>query len=100
MTKTEKNEILSMIETLDESETKLKLIEYVNNAQIDIDEMEMLGNERDNNKQQEEDYKSKYEDLKEKYVKRIINPSGDKIEYEKEKEEEIPQIFEEEEIVK
>lgn len=100
MTKTEKNEILSMIETLDESETKLKLIEYVNNAQIDIDEMEMLGNERDNYKQQAEDYKSKYEDLKEKYVKRIINPSGDKIEYEKEKEEEIPQIFEEEEIVK
>ena len=100
MTKTEKNEILSMIETLDESETKLKLNEYVNNAQIDIDEMEMLGNERDNNKQQEEDYKSKYEDLKEKYVKRIITPSGNKIEYEKEKEEEIPQIFEEEEIVK
>lgn len=100
MTNTEKNEILSMIETLDESETKLKLVEYVNNAEIDIDEMEMLGTERDNYKQQAEDYKSKYEDLKEKYVKRIITPSGDKIEYEREKEEEIPQIFEEEEILK
>ena len=100
MTNTEKNEILSMIETLDESETKLKLVEYVNNAQIDIDELEMLGSERDNYKQQAEDYKSKYEDLKEKYVKRIITPSGDKIEYEREKEEEIPQIFEEEEILK
>ena len=100
MTATEKNEILSMIETLDESETKLKLVEYVNNAQIDIDEVEMLGTERDNYKQQAEEYKSKYEDLKEKYVKRIITPSGDKIEYEREKEEEIPQIFEEEEIVK
>ena len=100
MTNTEKNEILSMIETLDESETKLKLVEYVNNAEIDIDEVETLGTERDNYKQQAEDYKSKYEDLKEKYVKRIITPSGNKIEYEKEKEEEIPQIFEEEEIVK
>lgn len=100
MTITEKNEILSMIETLDESETKLKLDEYVNNAQIDIDEIEMLATERDNYKQQAEDYKSKYEDLKDKYVKRIITPSGNKIEYEKEKEDEDPQIFEEEEIVK
>ena len=100
MTNTEKNEILSMIETLDESEIKSKLVDYVNNTEIDIDEMEMLGNERDNYKRQAEDYKSKYEDLKEKYVKRIITPSGEKIEYEREKEEEIPQIFEEEEIVK
>lgn len=100
MTKTEKNEILSMIETLDESETKTKLTDYVNNAEIDIDEVETLGTERDNYKQQAEDFKNKYEDLKEKYVKRIITPSGNKIEYEKEKEEEIPQIFEEEEIVK
>lgn len=100
MTNTEKNEILSMIETLDESETKLKLVEYVNNAEIDIDEMETLVTERDNYKQQAEGYKSKYEELKEKYVKRIITPSGNKIEYEKEKEDEDPQIFEEEEIVK
>ena len=100
MTNTEKNEIMSMIETLDESVTKTKLVDYVNNAEIDIDELEMLGNERDNYKQQAEDYKIKYEDLKEKYVKRIITPSGDKIEYEREKEEEIPQIFEEEEILK
>ena len=100
MTNTEKNEILSMIETLDESEIKSKLVDYVNNTEIDIDEMEMLGNERDNYKRQAEDYKSKYEDLKEKYVKRIITPSGEKLEYEREKEEEIPQIFEEEEIVK
>ena len=100
MTKTEKSEILSMIETLDESETKTKLVDYVNNAEIDIDEMETLANERDTYKQQAEDYKSKYEDLKEKYVKRIITPYGNKIEYDKEKEEEDPQIFEEEEIVK
>lgn len=100
MTNTEKNEIMSLIETLDESENKSKLIDYVNNAEIDIDEMETLGNERDTYKQQAEDYKNKYEDLKEKYVKRIITPSGNKIEYEREKEEEFPQIFEEEEIVK
>lgn len=100
MTNTEKNEILAMIDTLDESETKSKLIDYVNNAEIDIDEVETLGTERDNYKQQAEDYKSKYEALKEKYIKRIITPSGNKIEYEKEKEEEDPQIFEEEEIVK
>ena len=58
MTNTEKNEILSMIETLDESEIKSKLVDYVNNTEIDIDEMEMLGNERDNYKRQAEDYKA------------------------------------------
>lgn len=100
MTIKEKEDIRLIIEDAEDTEIKRKLIDYINSAGINVDELETLGNERDNYKQQAEEYKSKYEDLKEKYVKRIITPSGDKIEYEREKEEEIPQIFEEEEIVK
>lgn len=100
MTVKEKEDIRALMEESEDTEVKGKIIDYINSAEINVDELETLGNERDNYKQQAEDYKSKYEDLKEKYVKRIITPSGNKIEYEREKEEEIPQIFEEEVIVK
>lgn len=99
MTVKEKEDIRALIAESEDTEVKGKVIDYINSAEINVDELETLGNERDIYKQQAEDYKSKYEDLKEKYVKRIITPSGDKIEYEREKEE-VPQIFEEEEIIK
>ena len=99
MTVKEKEDIRALIAESEDTEVKGKVIDYINSAEINVDELETLGNERDIYKQQAEDYKSKYEDLKEKYVKRIITPSGDKIEYEREKEE-APQIFEEEEIIK
>lgn len=100
MTVKEKEDIRLIMDESEDSEVKGKVIDYINKAEINVDELETLGNERDNYKQQAEDFKRQYEDLKEKYVKRIITPSGNKIEYEREKEEEIPQIFEEEEIVK
>ena len=103
MTKAEKDALTAIKADESASESVKTAIDNILSVAVDeadADEIAAVAEERDALR---DDYRTKYEDVKAKYIKRIVTPSGNTITYETEREEkpdDTMNIFEEKEIMK
>ena len=106
MTKAEKDAIAAIKADESASESVKAAVDNILSSavdEVDADEIAAVAEERDALRAERDDYRTKYEDMKAKYIKRIVTPSGEKITYETERDEQpddTMDIFEEKEIVK